>query len=138
MKKLLLILLSVLSLTAMAQERKTIVIQQPQSDDEMLADLVRGKLTAAFASSEEWQPIERSTEMLMKMTPEEVSKLQPPQYILITEIQDVFGELSISCRITEIETTRMIGHAREMCEPSLRSIQQACSSLAKQLLEKQE
>jgi hypothetical protein len=137
MKRILLVLLSAISLVVSAQEKKAIVIQQTQGDNAMIASMITGKLTAAFANSDDWQPVERpsSEETNRRMLAgEHVGNLQPAQYILLTEIQEVFGELMISCKIVEIETALTAGVATATCEPTPQSIQQASSSLVNQLL----
>ena len=132
-------LLSVLSLTVVAQEEKTIAIQQPRGGNAMAVNIVKNMLTNAFASSDEWQPVERPSEEEINMrylAGQSVGNLQPAQYILTTEINEVLEALYISCNVTNVETGQMVSGAVEMCEPSLQSIQNACASLTKQLLEK--
>ena len=137
MKKLLIILLAAMTLTGFAQEKKTIAIQQPKGDNAMMANMVIGKLTTAFASSKEWQPVERPSEEEMNrrvLAGEPVGNIQPAQYILNTEIQEVFGEFMISCKIMDVETARIVNVATVMCKPTSQGIKQASSKLAKQLL----
>lgn len=141
MKRILLVLLSALSMAVSAQEKKAIVIQQPKGDNAMIASMITGKLTAAFANSDEWQLVERPSaeEMNRRMLAgEPVGNLQPAQYILLTEIQEAFGVIMISCNIVEIETALMVGVATATCESAPQSIQQAISSLVNQLLGNQE
>lgn len=134
-------MLSALSLTAMAEEKKTIVIQLPTGGTAMMANMIKNQLVTAFATSEEWQPIEQPSEEEMNrrmLAGEPVGNLQTAQYILTTEMQEVFGEFMISCKIIEIETALMMDSAKEMCKPSPQSILQASTEIAKQLLEKKE
>lgn len=139
MKKIFIILLSALSLTAFAQEKKNIVISSIQCQNTMVASSVRNNLTQAFADSDEWQPIERpSDEQLKKMLDagEEVGNIPSTKYVLSTEIQDMQSMYFISCRIMDVETTAIVYFATQMSESSPQSIQQACASLANQLLGK--
>lgn len=140
MKKIFtIIVLAVITLMTAAQEKKTIAIQQPQGGNAMVANMVKSTLTNAFAKSEEWQPVERPSEEELNrrmLAGEPVGNLQSAQYILATEMQEVFGELMISCTIIEIETAMIIGTDRKMCQPSPQSIMQASYEIAKQLLEK--
>ena len=141
MRKLFIFLISALSLTAVAQEKKTIVILQPQSKNTVAANLVKGTLARAFVGSEEWQSVERPSEdemNRMMLAGEPVGNLQPAKYILTTVINEDSGMLYITCNIIDKESGMMVGSAMEMCETSPQSILQASSSLAKQLLEKQE
>lgn len=140
MKKLLLILLSAMALTAVAQDKKTIAIQEPKGGNAMMANMVKNQLLTALATSDEWQSVERPSEEEMNrrlLAGEPVGNLQPTQYILAIEMQEVFGEFMISCTIIETETAMIIGAAREMCDSSPKSIQHASTEIAKQLFEKQ-
>ena len=140
MKKLLLILLSALSLTAFAQEKKTITIQQPQCSNAMVANMVKSALTNAFARSDEWQPVaEMSLEQMMAAMDRTGNAAgSTAQYLLITAIQEMDGMCYISCKIMNLETGALDASAMEVSESSPQSIQQTCSALVKQLLEKQQ
>lgn len=117
MKKLLLILLSFLSLTIVAQEKKTITIQQPKCDDAAIANILKTSLTEALVSSEKWQPVETGG-----------------QCLLIIEVSPMGDSGFISCKIMDIESARMFAYATEQSKMKPKKIQKACKSLAKQLL----
>ena len=139
MKKLLIILLSALSLTAFAQDKKNIVIAQPQCQNAMVAKLIKSSLSAALAQSDEWQPIERPSDEEMKKALEEgctVGNMPTAQYVLTTAVDDMGGMSFISCRIMDIETSAIVGSAMASAESSPQSIKDACASLAQQLLAK--
>ena len=133
MRKLVFILLSILSLTAMAQEKKTISIQRPQCGNAMVANMVKSSLTKSFALSEEWQPVEEmSFEQMLNM---DGNSSKQPQFMLMTSIQNMEGIYYISCRIMDTDTMATIASAMEMSETSPQSILDACNAIAKQLIE---
>ena len=140
MKKLLIILLSALSLTAFAQEQKTITIMQPQCNNAMVANVVKSILESAFARSDEWQLVEGvSLEPMINASVNDNGNAvgNTARYFLTTTILEMDDMCNISCKIINRETGTMEAYATELSETSLQSIQQATSSLVKQLLEKQ-
>lgn len=139
MKKLLIILLSALSLTAFAQDKKNIVIAQPQCQNAMVAKLITSSLSAALAQSDEWQPVERPSDEEMKKAMEEggtVGNMPTAQYVLATSVDAMAGVSFISCRIMDVESSAIVGSAMASAESSPQSIKEACASLAQQLLAK--
>lgn len=139
MRRLLIILLSAISLTAFAQDKKNIVIAQPQCQNAMVAKLITSSLSAALAQSDEWQPVERPSDEEMKKALEEggtVGNMPTAQYMLTTSVDDMGGMSFISCRIMDIETSAIVGLAMASAESSPQSIKDACTSLAQQLLAK--
>lgn len=140
MRNLFIILLSALSLTAVAQEKKNIVISPIQCENTMISCLVKSNLIKSFIQSEEWQPIERPSEdeiNRMLLEGRKIGVLPTAQYVLSTDIQDMQGMCFISCRIMDAETAAIVSSATQMSASSPESIQQACASLANQLLDKQ-
>ena len=121
MKKLIIILLSALSLAMVAQEKKTITIQQPKCDDAAIANVLKTSLTEALVNSEEWEPVETGG-----------------QCILIIEVCPIGDSCFISCKILDVESALAFAYANEQCKLKLKKIQKVCKSLAKQLLEKQQ
>lgn len=139
MKDIFIILLSALSLTVFAQDKKRIVVSQPRCENTIVANLVKTSLSQAFADSDDWQPIERpSKDEMNRMLLEggKIGDLPTTQYVLSADIQDMQGMCFISCLIFDKETGVVVNSATEMSESSPQNIQQACASLAKQLLEK--
>ena len=139
MKKLLIILLSVVSLTAFAQDKKNIVIAQPQCQNAMVAKLIKSSLSAAFAQSDEWQPIERpSDEEMAKVLAAggKVGDMPTAQYVLVTSVDDMGGMSFISCKIMDNETSTIVNTAMASADSSPQSIKDACASLTEQLLAK--
>ncbi|MBP5477137.1 MAG: hypothetical protein J6Y00_05570 [Paludibacteraceae bacterium] len=140
MKKLFLILAVALSLTAVAQEKKTITIQQPNCKSTMVAKLVYGTLTREFLKSEEWQLIARPSDEDIKRSiqaGEPVGDMPKAQYVLVTEILEDEDICFVECKIIDTETAVVVNSAMEMTEQSPKSIQETCVSLAKQLLKEQ-
>lgn len=140
MKKIfMIIVLSALSLMAFAQDKKNIVIAQPQCQNAMVAKLITSSLSAALAQSDEWQPVERPSDEEMKKALEEggtVGNMPTAQYMLTTSVDDMGGMSFISCKIMDIETSAIVGSAMASAESSPQSIKDACTSLAQQLLAK--
>lgn len=140
MKKLLFILLSAFSLTVHAQEQKTITIMQPKCNNAMVANVVKSILESAFARSDEWQLVEGvSLEQMINASVNDNGNAvgNTARYFLTTTIREMDDMCNISCKIINRETGTMEAYATELSETSLQSIQQATSSLVKQLLEKQ-
>ena len=133
MKKLLILFLSALSLTAFAQQKKNIRILQPKSSNEMVSRSVNNEMTRLFTESSEWQPVTYPSVDEVNID-ESKNKAQLAQYMLITEIEDMGGMYIISSKIVEIETAGVISTAMSMSESSPQSLIQACTELAKQLL----
>ena len=139
MNRLVIILLSALSLTAFAQDKKNIVIAQPQCQNAMVVNLIKSSLSAALAQSDEWQPVERPSDEEMKRALEEgstVGNMPTAQYVLATSVDDMGGMFFISCRIMDVESSTIVGSSMASAESSPQSIKDACASLAQQLLVK--
>lgn len=133
MKKILIILLSAISVTTFAQEKKNIRILQPKSGNEMVSQLVNNEMTKILTESAEWQVVAYPSVSDVNMEESE-RKTQPAQYMLITEIEDIGGMYMISSKIVEIETAGIISTAMNMSKSTPQSIIQACTEIAKQLL----
>lgn len=142
MKKIFtIIVLVALSLTAVAQDKKNIIIAQPQCQNAMVANLIKSSLSAAFAQSDEWQPIERPSDEEMARALAaggKVGVMPTAQYVLVTTVDEMGGDSFISCKIMDKETSTIVNTAKASAKSSPKSIQKACSSLAKQLLKKQQ
>lgn len=132
-------LLSVFSLTAFAQDKKSITISPIQCQNSVVADMVKEHLIYAFVQSDEWQVLENKSvaEIKEDFARGAIGDLPAAQYMLTTEIQDMQDMCYISCRIINKEIGAVIRSASAMVESSPQNIQQACASLANQLLEKQ-
>lgn len=115
------ILFAALSLTIVAQEKKTITIQQPKCDNAAIANILKTSLTEALISSEEWQPVETGG-----------------QCMLIIEVFPMGDSCFISCKIMDVTSAITLATANEQSQLQPKNVQNVCKSLAKQLLEKQQ
>ena len=121
MKKLFIIVLSALSLTAFAQQKKVAVYVTGQETgiNKVLGD----QLVAAFAKSGKYTAIERTASFLAELGKEqnyqrtgavsdnEIARLGNQfgvQYVCVAEISEVFGEKYISARLIDVETAEII------------------------------
>ena len=117
MKKLLFILLSALSLTAFAQQKKVAVYVTGQQTgiNKVLGD----QLVAAFAKSGKYIAIERTASFLAELGKEqnyqrtgavddnELSRLGKQfgvQLVCVADVSDVFGEKYVSARLIDVES----------------------------------
>ncbi len=121
MKKLLIILLSALSLTAVAQQKKVAVYVTGQQTgiNKVLGD----QLVAAFAKSGKYIAIERTASFLAELGKEqnyqrtgavddnELSRLGKQfgvQLVCVADVSDVFGEKYVSTRLIDVESAEVI------------------------------
>lgn len=121
MKKLFILLLSVLSLTAFAQQKKVAVYVTGQQSgiNKVLGD----QLVAAFAKSGKYIAIERTASFLAELGKEqnyqrtgavddnELSRLGKQfgvQLVCVADVSEVFGEKYISCRLIDVESAEVI------------------------------
>lgn len=121
MKKLLIILLSALSLTAVAQQKKVAVYVTGQQTgiNKVLGD----QLVAAFAKSGKYIAIERTASFLAELGKEqnyqrtgavddnELSRLGKQfgvQLVCVADVSDVFGEKYISSRLIDVESAEVV------------------------------
>lgn len=120
MKKLLIILLSALSLTAFAQQKKVAVYVTGQQTgiNKVLGD----QLVAAFAKSGKYIAIERTASFLAELGKEqsyqrtgavddnELSRLGKQfgvQLVCVADVSDVFGEKYVSARLIDVESAEV-------------------------------
>lgn len=121
MIKLLVILLSVLSLTAFAQQKRVAVYVT--GEDEGIKKILGSKLVAAIARSEEYIAIERTAAFLSELNKEHnyqrtgavddndisrIGKQFGVQYVCVADVTDVFGEKYISARLIDVETAEIV------------------------------
>lgn len=120
MKKLFIILLSALSLTAFAQQKKVAVYVT--GADAGINKVLGSKLVSAIARSEEYSAIERTESFLAELSKEqnyqrtgavddsELSRLGKQfgvQYICVAAVSDAFNEKYISARLIDVETAQV-------------------------------
>ena len=121
MKKLLIILLSALSLTAFAQQKKVAVYVtgEKTSINKVLGD----QLVSAFAKSGRYTAVERTSSFLAELGKEqsyqrtgavsdkEIASLGYQfgvDFVCVAELSEVFGENYVSARLIDVETAEVV------------------------------
>ena len=122
MKRLLIILLSLLSLTAMAQQKPKVAIYV--IGDNPINEIISNRLMFELTNSGKYLPVERSTEFLAAIAKEQkygqsgevderqISKLGLQygiNYICIVSLLDVWGEKYITSRIIDVNSAEVVG-----------------------------
>ena len=121
MKKLLLILLSTLSLTAVAQQKKVAVYVTGEQNG--ISKVLGDKLVEAFAKSGKYTAVERTSSFLAELNKEhsyersgavndnQIAELGVQfgvNYVCVADMTDVFGEKYISARLIDVETAEVV------------------------------
>lgn len=121
MKKLLIILLSALSLTAVAQQKKVAVYVTGEQSG--ISKVLGDQLVAAFAKSGKYTAVERTSSFLAELGKEqnyqrtgavsdnEIARLGIQfgvNYVCVADISDVFGEKYITARLINVETSEIV------------------------------
>lgn len=123
MKKLLIILLSALSLTAMAQQKPKIAVYM--TGDDPMNEIIANRLMASFISSGKYMPVERSAAFLAAVSKEhsyersgevddeqiaELGKQYGIKYLCVVSVVDVWNnEKYITSRILDVTSAEVIG-----------------------------
>ena len=123
MKKLLIILLSVLSLTAVAQQKPKIAVYM--TGDDPMNEIIANRLMASFISSGKYMPVERSAAFLAAVSKEhsyersgevddeqiaELGKQYGIKYLCVVSVVDVWNnEKYITSRILDVTSAEVIG-----------------------------
>lgn len=150
MKKLLIILLSALSLTAVAQQKKVAVYVTGQQSgiNKVLGD----QLVAAFAKSGKYIAIERTASFLAELGKEqnyqrtgavddnELSRLGKQfgvQLVCVADVSEVFGEKYVSTRLIDVESAEVINTSNASSKlESMPELLKVTEQLAKELTAK--
>lgn len=121
MKKLLIILLSVLSLTGFAQQKKVAVYVTGEQSG--ISKVLGDQLVAAFAKSGRYVAVERTSSFLAELNKEQGYQLSGAvsdndiarlgnqfgvNYVCIADMADVFGEKYITARLIDVETAEIV------------------------------
>lgn len=121
MKKLFIILLSVLSLTAFAQQKKVAVYVTGEQSG--ISKVLGDQLVAAFAKSGRYSAIERTSSFLAELNKEQsyqrsgavndnqIARLGEQfgvNYVCVADMTDAFGEKYISARLINVETAEVV------------------------------
>ena len=150
MKKLLIILLSVFSLTAIAQQKKVAVYVTGQQTgiNKVLGD----QLVAAFAKSGKYIAIERTASFLAELGKEqnyqrtgavddnELSRLGKQfgvQLVCVADVSDVFGEKYVSSRLIDVESAEVVNTSNATSKlESMQELLSVTDKIAKELTAK--
>lgn len=150
MKKLFIILLSALSLTAFAQQKKVAVYVTGQQTgiNKVLGD----QLVAAFAKSGKYIAIERTASFLAELGKEqnyqrtgavddnELSRLGKQfgvQLVCVADISDVFGEKYVSSRLIDVESAEVVNTSNATSKlDNMQELLRVTDGLAKELTAK--
>lgn len=97
------ILLTVLSLTAVAQEKHKIIINEPKGGSEFTQRLLTNALTKAAAESDNYQPFKRSIEQDTL-----IGKCLTPEYMLVTEINESYNIQMVVVRIIDFKSFNIV------------------------------
>lgn len=121
MKKILIILLSALSLTAFAQQKKVAVYVTGEQSG--VSKVLGDQLVAAFAKSGKYTAVERTSSFLAELSKEQsyqrsgavndrdiarIGSQFGVNYVCVTDISDVFGEKYVSARLIDVENAEVI------------------------------
>lgn len=121
MKKLFIILLSVLSLTAFAQQKKVAVYVTGEQSG--ISTVLGDQLVAAFAKSGKYSAIERTESFLAELNKEQsyqrsgavndsqIARLGVQfgvNYVCVAKMADAFDEKYITARLIDVETAEVI------------------------------
>ena len=148
MKKLLILLLSALSLTVFAQQKKVAVYVTGQ--ESAINKVLGDKLVAGFAQSEEYVAIERTVSFLAELGKEqnyqrssavddkELSRLGKQfgaQLVCVADILDVFEEKYISARLIDVESAEVL-KASNISSPlnSMQELLNVATKLTRELI----
>lgn len=150
MKKFFAILLSALSLTAMAQQKKVAVyVTGTQTGiNKVLGD----QLVAAFAKSGKYIAIERTASFLAELGKEhdyqrtgavgdnEISRLGRQfgvQLVCVADVSEVFGQKYVSARLIDVESAEVINTSNANSKlDSMEELLRVADNLAKELTAK--
>lgn len=150
MKRLLIILLSVLSLTAVAQNKKTVAVLDPicrdKSVNAFFQQIVRGSMENAVTATDEYVSYDRTAfdkvmeehafERTGVVEDSEIRRLGAfagVDYVLVTELSASEGYMNIIVKIINIETGESSKSLNELTEMQPKIVQSVCTDLAKRL-----
>lgn len=121
MKKLLILLLSAISLTVYAQQKKVAVYVTGEQSG--ITKVLGDQLVVAFAKSGKYTAIERTSNFLAELSKEQnyqrsgavndndIARLGVQfgvNYVCVADMSDVFGEKYISARLIDVETAEVL------------------------------
>ena len=150
MKKLLIILLSALSLTAVAQNKKTVAVLDPICRDNSVnvffQQMVRGAMESAVTMSNEYEAYDRSAfdqiqkEQAFQRTGavndsqiKKMGELAGVDYVLVSEVSSYEGYLSAIIKILNVTTGKYDKSVDDYMELKPESVKTKCREMASSL-----
>ena len=150
MKKLFIILLSALSLTAVAQQKKTVAVLDPicrdKSVNAFFQQMVRGAMESAVTASEEYEAYDRSAfdqiqkEQAFQRTGavndsqiKKMGELAGVDYVLVSEVSAYEGYLATIIKILNVTTGKYDKSADDYMELKPESVKTKCREMASSL-----
>lgn len=148
MKKYLFIILSALSLTAVAQKKVAVLtpVCRDNSVSMFYQQIVRGSMESAVTSTDEYVSYDRTAfdKVLEEHAFERSGAVDDSQirqmgvyagvdYVLVTELSAAEGYMNIIVKILNIETGEFSKSLSELTEQQPKMVQSVCTDLAKQL-----
>ncbi len=145
--KVFILLLLVLSMTSMAQQKKVAVYVTGQQSG--ITKVLGDQLVSSFANDGKYIAIERTTSFLSELSKEqgyqrtgavddnELSRLGKQfgvQLVCVAEITEVFGENYVSARLIDVETAEILNTSNmNSALSNMDEMKSVCSKLAKDL-----
>ena len=150
MKKLFIILLSALSLTAVAQNKKTVAVLDPICRDNSVnvffQQMVRGAMESAVTMSNEYEAYDRSAfdqiqnEQAFQRTGavndsqiKKMGEMAGVDYVLVSEVSAYEGYLSTIIKILNVTTGKYDKSADDYMELKPESVKTKCREMASSL-----
>lgn len=155
MKKIFIIFLSVISLTALAQQKKVAVyVTGPEGIEETTKQIVGSELVAAIVVNEEYNAVERTADFLKELRQEQnyqrsgsvdnqqisaLGKQFGVDQVCVANIMSFQGNIYIQARMLDVESATILATAREISALStLDDIVLTAEKLAHKLVGKKE
>lgn len=150
MKNLFILLLSALSLTAVAQQKKTVAVLDPicrdKSVNAFFQQMVRGAMESAVTASEEYEAYDRSAfdqiqnEQAFQRTGavsdsqiKEMGEMAGVDYVLVSEVSAYEGYLATIIKILNVTTGKYDKSADDYMELKPESVKTKCREMASSL-----
>ena len=150
MQKILIFLLSALSLTAVAQQKKTVAVLNPicrdKSVNAFFQQMVRGAMESAVTASEEYEAYDRSAfdqiqkEQAFQRTGavndsqiKKMGEMAGVDYVLVSEVSAYDGYLATISKILNVTTGKYDKSADDYMELKPESVKTKCREMASSL-----
>lgn len=150
LKSILIILLSALSLTAVAQSKKTVAVLDPicrdNSVNAFFQQMVRGSMESAITASAEYEAYDRSAfDMIQKeqvfqrtgaVNDSQIKKMGEMagvDYVLVSEVSAYEGYLSVVVKILNVTTGKYDKSVDDYMQLNPGSVRSTCTQMASSL-----